>query len=312
MGIPITVTASMRPSAALFHHVQRTGGALIAPRDVIAQIGPTEMLVSGRVTVSEPDVYFRSPGCPCCAIREDLITSVVRATRRSKPPEHLCVVVDPAADDLLTVISTLLSSFESSQRCSLDSVVLHLDAVELATRIATGGSVVSAELEPAVAIADLITIDRTSQVTNSALASMSTALRAQAAFARVVNGPSDSAGRLDAWHGTPAAIAVESDRNSTPSTVVLRLDDPLDPNAVEEWLDLLLAQHANRLYRMQGTLSIVGNDERTCYFGVRSFAASHSERDHVSRRSTDSVIALCGLGLNADELAASFESTVAS
>ena len=288
---------------------------MIAPRDVIAQIGPTEMLVSGRVTVSEPDVYFRSPGCPCCAIREDLIASVVRATRRSKPPEHLCVVVDPATDDLLTVISTLLSSFESSQRCSLDSVVLHLDAVELATRIATGGSVVSAELEPAVAIADLITIDRTSQVTNSALASMSTALRTQAAFARVVNGPSDSAGgggRLDAWHGTPAAIAIESDRNSTPSTVVLRLDDPLDPNAVEEWLDLLLAQHATRLYRMQGALSIVGNDERTCCFGVRSFAVSHSERGHISRRSTDSVIALCGLGLNADELAASFESTVAS
>ncbi|MEL6891420.1 MAG: hypothetical protein AAFP84_07480, partial [Actinomycetota bacterium] len=69
---------------------------------------------------------------------------------------------------------------------------------------------------------------------------------------------------------------------------------------------------ATRLFRLQGALSVVGNEDRVCCFGVRSFAASHSESEHAVRRSTESVLAVCGVGLDADELAASFESTVAS
>ena len=314
MKIPITVIATTSPAEASLPHAVRRRTALIAPRNAIDQIGATGMLLAGCVTVSEPTTYFRTPGCECCAIREDLIASVIRAVRRTEPPEQLLVVVDPSTDDLLTVISTLLSSFEISRRCSLDSVVVHLDAVEMATRLATAGRVVDVELEPAVAIADLLIVSGFDRVTQSARRSVSTALHERAGFARSVESTGDRIleNPLDAWHGAPTARLVAAEREGTPSTVVLRVADPLDPDAIDEWLNLLVAQHASRLFRMQGALSVAGNDERVCCFGVRSFAVSHSESEHPRHRSTESVLAVCGVGLDAQELAASFESTVMS
>lgn len=322
MNIPITVIAATRLSATSIPQASQPGTALIASRDEIAQADAPAMLVAGRVTVSEPDTYFRSPGCACCAIREDLVASVVRAVRRRKPPERLVVVVDPTTADLLTVIATLLSSFEISRRCSLDSVVVHLDAIEMATRLAIGDRVIGPELEPAVAVADLIVIDGLDRVTQAARDAVSTALGGRAGFAQLVLDPSDARlhRRLDAWHGAPTATATSTttttslgtQHDDAPSTVVLSVETPLDPEAIDEWLDLLVARHATRLFRMQGALSVVGNHDRVCCFGVRSFAVSHSESEHALRHSTESVLAVCGVGLDAEELAAGFAATVAS
>ncbi|MEL6891764.1 MAG: GTP-binding protein, partial [Actinomycetota bacterium] len=242
MRIPITVVATTRPSATALPHDRRTATALIAPPDAIAEIDATEMLLAGGITASAPHTYFRSPGCSCCAIREDLVTAVSRAVRRKEPPEHVVVVVDPTSEDLLTVVGTLLSSFEISRRCSLDSVVVHLDAVELATRLATGDHVIDGGLEPAVAIADRLVVDQLDRVTEAARRSVSRALQARAGFARLVADASadDLDGQLDAWHGAPLANAVTPRRDDAPSTVVLRVETPLDPDAIDEWLDLLV------------------------------------------------------------------------
>lgn len=311
--IPITVIATTRPSPTSLPHPRRTGTALVARRDAITRIAPTGMLLAGRATVSEPDTSFRIPGCACCAIREDLVASIIRAVRRREPPEHIVVVVDPTTDDPLTAIATLLSSPEISRRCTLDSVVVHLDAVEVATRLATGDRVLDVELEPAVAVADLLVIDGLGRITESARRSVSAALHDRAGFARLVLDPSDRDRRLNAWHGAPTATTIAPHRDDAPSTVVLRLESPLDPDAVDEWLDLLVARHATRLLRMQGALSVAGSEDRVCCLGVRSFAVSHSEHEHaVTHRSTESVLALCGVGLDAEELSASFGSTAAS
>ncbi len=314
MSIPITVLASTRPHPTLLHHTREPGTALVAAREVIEQLDPADLVLQGRVTVSDPDTYFRSPGCPCCAVREDLVASVVRATQRAELPGHVVVIADPTTDDLLTAVTTLLSSFEISRRCHLDAVVLQVDAVELATRLTTGGNIVDGQIEPAVAIADRIVIDGDHHVTNAAFTDLRAALIDRSGFARSVDSGSDGEhhDRLDAWHGAPTATPIDRGRDDAPATIVLRVDAPLDPEAIDGWLDLLVARHASRLFRIQGALSVVGNAERTCCYGVRSFAISHSERDHPVHRSTESVLAICGVGLDADELAASFESTVAS
>ena len=141
MPLPITVIASTRPTPRLFRHVHGEGTALITDRSTALMDGAEQLAASGRLTSAEPDVYYRSPGCDCCAVREDLVASVVRATRRTDPPERITVIVDLNTEDLLIAISTILSSIEISRRCALDAVVVHVDAVELATRLATGAAV---------------------------------------------------------------------------------------------------------------------------------------------------------------------------
>ncbi|MFK8024302.1 MAG: GTP-binding protein [Ilumatobacter sp.] len=310
MDIPITLIVSSRPGPSLRRHSELFTSTLIAPRDAILRIDATPLVIPGRFAVSEPDTYYRTPGCDCCASREDLIASIVRTAQRAEPPEHLMVLVDPNSEDVATVVATVLSSFEINRRCFLDSVVLHVDAVESATRLATGDSIVSVAVESALAIADRIVLDDLHQVTDATLHEIRAELRARAGFVQRIDG--DGAERLDAWHGAPIAVERRPSPDDSPSTVLLRVESPLDADAIEGWLDLLVARHAARLLRLQGALSVEGHEDRTCCFGVRSFTFSHSENEHRLHRSTESVLAICGIGLDPDELTASFRLTVAS
>ena len=93
---------------------------------------------------------------------------------------------------------------------------------------------------------------------------------------------------------------------------MLRADQPLDEDAINEWFDWMIASHASRLFRLQGTVSVQGNNERTCCHGVLSFAGSHAESTESVTCSSESVIAISGVGLDGDELMSSFAETIAS
>lgn len=324
--VPIVLVATTKPSPELLAHVG-PDTTILASRASLDDLGAQRYAARGQIVVSEPDVHHRSPGCVCCAFREDLVDAVGRAVRRRIPPSRVIVVVDALADDVLTVVSTLLSSIEITRRCELDAVIAEFDAVEAATRLATLGHVIDGPAVDAasatvggagaaLAIADRIVLRRRSLVTAEALASTHAALAAHAGFASAAGSWNATAlervGRLDAWHGAPRARSRAAGSAGGPQTVVLSVDEPLDPDAIDDWLDRLVSRHAARLFRVQGALSVAGHDERTCIYGVRSFATSHSEREHERQRSTASVLAICGVGLDADELAASFRATVAS
>lgn len=314
MVVPITVIASTRPADRLLRHLDHDAVTLVARRSTAHLPEARHLAATGHVVVSEPEVYFRSPGCPCCAVREDLVDALVRATRRIDPPKRIVVFVDLDDDDLLIAISTILSSFEITRRCALDMVVVDVDAVEMATRLATGSPLLDDRLLPAISITDRIVIDQHDQVTDTARSAIQAALMARSGFARIVDGGTSLVGDdtvVEAWHGAPEVRPV-SGGDDDPSTIVLRVDQPLDPEAIDEWLDALVTGHASRLLRIQAALSVVGHEDRTCCYGIRSFATSHSETEHANRRSTESVVAICGIGLDADELWASFRATVAT
>jgi G3E family GTPase len=210
----------------------------------------------------------------------------------------------------------------------LDGVVMALDAVATATRIAGDGPLGSALELDGLAVADVIVLGRSRDLTPDGFGRLVASLRAVNLIGSVyapgqglsdVDRPHDSmVAGLDAWHGAPAVDARIS--TSTPShvvgesrsaaTVVLRQTAPLDPDAVDQWLDRLVETHARRLLRMQGALSVVSAAERVCCHGVRSFAMSHSENaDPATSRRAESLVLVVGHGLAVDELASGFAAT---
>ena len=62
--------------------------------------------------------------------------------------------------------------------------------------------------------------------------------------------------RSAAEHVAPEVRSVEADHPGGLSTVVLRADQPLDEDAINEWFDWMIASHASRLFRLQGTVSV--------------------------------------------------------
>jgi G3E family GTPase len=262
----------------------------------------------------------RTAGCVCCRSRLDLVRALRLLVERPQPVDRAIVLVDPVRD-ASTVTQTLLAEPEMQRLVDLDAVLATVDARIMATRLALdlpfGGAL---ELQR-LAVADRVIVSRASDATGDALARLMRSLRTvnRLGFIAAPSITPLDMGRLvdlRAWHGAPtlATTALRepliADDGNVPVTVHCEVDGALDAAAVDEWFDRVIAQHGSRLLRLQGAVSVLGQEHRTCCRGVRSFAISHSEVEHpAGRRSARSVVALVGYGLDADTLRDDFAAT---
>lgn len=328
--IPLTVLAGGPEMPSLVDRLarRRAGLAVVAPPEIsvpslsaFAPARPPERLVT-----VEPDVGERSPGCPCCRLRLDLVDAVSTLARRRSRPAHLVVAVprrvdDAAASSVTTVAHTVLSDPDLRRWVRLDGVVATLDAVAAVTRLRTGSSVADGVDAERLAIADRVLVGRADRVDGAALGDVTHAVGRLNPIAQVLAPATGDieVGRLlgiDAWHGAPAVTPAAAGPDvgppvvGAPDVVVIEQHGVLDPGGVEDWLDEVLAEHAPRLYRLQGALAVDGEPTRICCHGVGSFATSHPEREHgPGRRSRSSLMVLIGHDLPAGDLAAGLRAT---
>jgi G3E family GTPase len=262
----------------------------------------------------------RTEGCTCCRSRLDLVRSLRMLVERPRPVDRAIVLVGPTRDTS-TVTQTLLAEPEMQRLVDLDGVIATVDARAMATRLALGMPFAD-ELEfQRLAVADRVIVSRALDLTDDALGRLMRSLRTVNRLGFIAAPsitPLDMGMLVDlrAWHGAPTlapAAMVEplvAGDATIPLTVHCEVDGTLDPDAIDEWFDRVIARHGSRLLRLQGAVSVVGHDQRVCCRGVRSFAISHSEDDHpIDRRSERSVVALVGYGLDADALRDDFAST---
>lgn len=318
---PVPVTVIGGPDAMRLARQLRTPGVCIVGP---LWDGPGSILI-------EQDLAHRTPGCPCCAMRLDVVGGLLRAVRRAQRPRRILLLVGPG-EDVTTIAYTVLSDADLARHVRLDAVVMALDAVAISTRLAEHAPVAAGMELDAVAVADVVVLGRSGELTTDGFGRLVASLRSVNLVGSVF-APGQRLGAggsraddlvdasavigLDAWHGAPAvdrrvaarapSFAVGTDG---PSTIVLRQRSPLDPDAVDAWLAELVDTHAQRLLRMQGALSVVSVADRVCCHGVRSFAMSHSETaDPVSSRRHESLVLVIGHGLDVAELADGFAAT---
>ena len=134
------------------------------------------------------------------------------AARRAQIPNEIVIFLDPTRCDVLVAISTILSSVEITRRSSLDAVLVHVDAAELATRLATGSEVIDDSLLPAIAVADRFILGNCDNVLPHIEQHIRAELMGRSGFAKEVLGAGErcgDGGRLQAWHVAPEVRSVE-------------------------------------------------------------------------------------------------------
>lgn len=285
---------------------------------VIAEVGspePDESVSWITVAALEGE---RTEGCPCCRSRLDVMSSVRLLLERPRPVGRIIVLIE-SSRDLSTVTQTILSDPDLQRLVELDAVIVTVDAVSLATRIAVEIPFASALELQRLAVADRILVSRADELTDDALGRVMRSIRTVNRFGTIAAPailPLDIGALVDlhAWHGAPMIgpanasepLLVAPD-DELPMTIRCEVEGSLDPNAIDEWFDCLIAQHGVRLLRLQGAVVVVGEDHRVCCHGVRSYASSHSEAEHLpEHRSTQSLVVVVGYQLDAHSLRASF------
>jgi G3E family GTPase len=312
-----------RPRVTILHGGQEAGVlaarlARTAPGVAVVSSAPPSEAVPGGVdwAVTAPTIGRRTYGCDCCQVRLDLVDEIADLVRRPRPARHVVVVLDEQ-DDPTTAAYTVLSDPDLGRLVDLDATIATIDATRAAVRLAIGEAPATPLGLDALAIADLALVARAERVTDEALFSIMTAAARHCRLGRVLAPaiapvPAADVLHLDAWHGAPEQRRRAPDTNAgdtATQTVWCHAERPLDPGAIDEWFDLVIAEHGARLLRLQGAVTVVGRSERVCCRGVRSWASSHPESSHRRAPSTTSVVAVVGHDLDESVLVESFHAT---
>lgn len=268
--LAITLARGAGPAAVLVHH---GFGDLGIPPDLEA------------VRVREQTGH-RSPGCPCCAVRVDLLDGLGRLLRRRHPPRHVVVLELPGADPATSVV-TILEDPDLQARAHLNAVVACLDGPTTAARMATGDQDPwpSPTMLHTTVLADYVWISHGRQLTHDGIRLAASAVRRVNPLA-TVDASTPRPGPIlerDAW--SPDAVGRRLD--SLPSgghpaggqavggpgwigSTLLEVDGSLDSDRVEDWISALHGASGARLLRLEGVLALEGDGRRRHVIGCRT------------------------------------------
>jgi G3E family GTPase len=275
-----------------------------------------------RVAVRE-QVGHRSPGCPCCALRVDLVDALGRLTRRRVPPARIVVVELPGADAATTVV-TLLEDPALHRSLRLDGVVVCLDGPATATAVATHGTTGAwphDSLLDAVLLADHVWVGGVDRLTHEGIRSVALGVRGLNPLAPVDATAPDHrtmlairawshagvAARLDRMCALPHPSAQHPDDGTggdgTTGSTLLEVDGALDPDRVEDWLDTLHGTVGARLLRIEGVLALDGEDRPRHVLGCRTAFSQQRGPRWRPGQARRSRLRLAGRSLDVGDLA---------
>lgn len=257
----------------------------------------------------DPEVAELEPGCDCCALRWDLVTTLTRLANRPRPPRRIVVVLDPDAD-VATAVQTVLGDAELRRTVVLDAVAHLLDVADQAGDLAVPQPWAATQ-DRSLAVADHVVVRGLGRLGTDRAAGVRRSLRGRARRATLAVTPTAA---LEALDGTPAHWTLEGTSRllATHGAPTLAeggervrwmeatLPGRVDGDRLEDWLDGLSRHAGSSLLRLEGRFAIQGEARPWVALGVRTTielgeVSPTRDRPHGAAES-------CTVRLVADEL----------
>ena len=256
------------------------------------------------VEASDDSIIELSDGCLCCTVRGELVDTLAMLvdrmqTGRIKPLKRIVIETTGLADPA-PVMQSVLGNPVLAQDFVLDGVITVVDAVN---GLATLDNHVEARKQAAVA--DRLVLSKMTLATPEAIAALKAALRGLNPRAPFVDGDSEAAGQaallasglydisskiadVGRWLGEEAAADghrhdhghhhhghhhhhdVTRHGDDIRSFSIIH-DKPIEPMALEMFIDLLRSAHGEKLLRMKAIVATADRPERPLVLhGVQS------------------------------------------
>ncbi|RWR27375.1 GTP-binding protein [Sinirhodobacter populi] len=274
--VPITLLTGFLGSGkttilnTLLQHPDFNGTAVIV--NEFGEIGLDHELV---VSSTETIVLLQS-GCMCCALRGDLLDTLIELAERRSAGElefERVVIETTGLSDPAPILHTLLTSVDLSEQFAVDGVVVTLDAATGLNSLRT-----QEEARRQVALADLILLTKTDlpEAQERPIRKEIAMLNAAAPVEVVSNGAVEPARLIGLGHfdlTMKSQAAQEWLRQETvpvPELVDLDalkhldairsaswvIEEPLSATVFDIWMDLLMARRGNDILRFKGLIHL--------------------------------------------------------
>jgi G3E family GTPase len=316
--IPVTVITGFLGSGktTLLNHVlSNQQGRKVAV--IVNEFG--EVSIDGQLIVKEDDeelIEFNN-GCLCCTVRGDLVETIGKLQQRAGTLDAILIETTGLADPA-PVASTFFVADGIRQGTRLDSFVTVVDAVNLEKNLDQ-----SHEAQEQVAFADIILVNKTDLASVEAIERIERRVRQLNPLAqmhRTTQGVVDLAKILDTnafqleakLQVDPAFLDdLAHEHDAAVSSVVLREQRAIDMNRFMAWMNPLLQEQGDMLFRTKGVFNALGFNERVVFQSVRMLTTINRFRAWEADESRQSEYVVIGRDLDRVALEAGFAGCVA-
>lgn len=301
--VPATVITGFLGSGktTLLNHIltAQHGKRIAVIENEFGEVDIDGSLVASHSSVSE-DIVMVNNGCLCCTVRCDLVKMLLQLAKKKQGQFDHIVIETTGLAKPAPVIETFCTDELVSQYVKLDGVVTLVDSKHAMQHLneVKPRFVVNEAVEQ-VAYADRIILNKIDLVTETELGSLTERIKHINAMAPVklakygsvdmdfvlgVGGYDleriDSEVHVDnshcathhheSAHGHHEGHHHNHMHDSAVSSVTIVSEGTLDLDEVDDWLERLIEEKGEDLYRMKGILSVSGSEQQYVFQGVHS------------------------------------------
>lgn len=218
---------------------------------------------------ADEEVFEMNNGCICCTVRGDLIRIIEGLMRRTGAFDAILVETTGLADPA-PVAQTFFVDDDVRRKTKLDAIVTVVDAKHLLGEIDHAH-----EAQEQLAFADIVILNKTDLVTPDELAAVETRIRKINPTTTIRQStrcdvPLDQILNRNAFD-LDRILEVEPDfldghhhhhHDDHVTSFSLVTEEPLDPQRVLPWLQMITQQYGTDILRMKGILSFKDDNDR--------------------------------------------------
>lgn len=275
------------------------------------------------IVASDEEVYEMNNGCVCCTVRGDLIGVLLKLLRR--PGRFDAIVIETTGlADPAPVVQTFFMDEEVRDKVELDAVITMVDAKHFPLRLDD-----SHEAEDQVAFADVVLLNKTDLVDNSALSTLEQristinpyavqyqVLRADVDLSLILQiGAFDlqrmedietfeAASTHDCCDGPEhnADCPIGQHHHNTAITSLSLNAAEMDGNRFFPWVQDLVREYGQQILRLKGIVAIHGENHRYVIQGVHMIVEAEPQREWTKAEARNSRLVFIGKDLNREFL----------
>lgn len=325
LKVPVTIITGFLGSGktTLVNHIltETHGLKLAVIENEFGSVGVDDQLIkANRKYDTDEEIVEMLNGCICCTVRTDLIQVLKRMLIEKKLKLDGILIETTGLADPAPVAQTFFVDEDIQAVCRLDAILTVVDVKHIIQHLNdVKPEGVENESVEQIAFADIILLNKVDLADAAEVANVKSAIRGINIAAEIhetiqskfdpkllLNRNGFSLDAILAKEPDFLDTSAEHEHDNSVSSVAFQHGDPVNIGKLQRWIQSLMVEKANDLFRYKGVINVAGEDRKFVFQGVHMLFGGKFADEWKEGEKRESCFVFIGRNIDKDEFTSNF------